>query len=386
MIDQISEIKYRERILQVQKRLTKERMDGIIVSDYNNIYYMTGLFHFPTERPLMLYIPVSGESFVFIPIMEIEEANNTFVRDIRSYFEYPGKKHPIKQFIEEVLKSYPNVKRLSFDSGSYQLIKQMKELLTPIDFNHLSVIHDLRLCKDDEEIELLKKAAFYADYIVQSGFEIARPGINELELLQKSTERTLVKMIEDLNRIVYVPGGPAGGLVPSGKRSAMPHALPSEKEIEYGDTMLLSCGANVEGYRAECERTCFIGEISKEQEKVLNVMATAQLLAIEKMRPGIKCSEVDAVALDYIRKEGYGEYLLHRTGHGKGLEEHEAPWIDEGDDTILEVGMVLSSEPGIYIEGFSGFRHSDTIVVTDGDPLILTKFTKDVSELIIEWE
>lgn len=384
MINQISEIRYRERVLQVQDRLHKERMDGIIVSDYNNIYYMTGLFHFPTERPLMLYIPVSGEPFVFIPIMEIEEANNTYLEDIRSYFEYPGKKHPVKQFIEEVLKSYPNIKRLSFDSGSYQIINQIKEWLPPIDFTHLSIIHDLRLCKDDEEIELLKKAAFYSDYIVQAGFEIAGPGVTEIELLNKSTERTLAKMTEDLHRIVYVPGGPAGGLVPSGRRSAMPHALPSEKKIEHGDTMLLSCGANVEGYRVECERTCFIGEISKEQEKVLNVMATAQQLAIEKMKPGVKCSEVDAVALNYIRMEGYGEYLLHRTGHGKGLEEHEAPWIDEGDDTILKPGMVLSSEPGIYIEGFSGFRHSDTVIVTDGDPLVLTKFTKDVSGLIIQ--
>lgn len=383
MIQEISEITYRDRILQVQDKLKKEHSNGIIISNFYNIYYMTGLFHFPTERPLMLYIPVAGEPFVFVPIMEIEEAKQTFLEDIRTYFEYPGKKHPVKQFVDEIKKSYPLIGKLSFDGGSYEFIGQVKEYLSPVDFQYLSIIHDLRLYKDKEEIELLKKAAIYSDYIVQAGFDIAKPGITELELLQKSTEQTLEKMITDLHRVVYVPGGPAGGLVPSGSRTAMPHALPSKKEIEFGDTMLLSCGANVEGYRVECERTCFIGEISKEKEKVLNVMAIAQQLAIDNMKPGMKCSEVDAIALNYIRKEGYGEYLLHRTGHGKGLEEHEAPWIDEGDDSILKPGMVLSSEPGIYIEGFSGFRHSDTVVVTNDEPLILTNFSKNIENLII---
>src|SRR5699024_2028324 len=113
------------------------------------------------------------------------------------------------------------------------------------------------------------------------------------------------------------------------------------------------------------------------------VMTTAQQMAISVMRPGMSCAEVDAIALDYIREAGYGKYLLHRTGHGKGLEEHEAPWIDEGDPTILKKGMVLSSEPGIYMEGFSGFRHSDTVVVTDDQPLVLTKSSKSIDDLII---
>lgn len=383
MITKIANETYVNRVGKIQEYLKARQLSGLLVTNPYNIFYTTGLFHFPTERPLTFFIPQSGEPILFVPVMEIEEAHATPFQDIRHYFEYPGLKDPIDWMIEEVQKSYP-IKKMIIDHASHSLFRQIEEKLAPASLAVDKLLHEMRLIKEKEEVELLKQAAIYSDFIVQAGMEIARPGISEIELLQEMTNRTLAKMIEELGEIIYVPGGPAGGLVPSGVRTAMPHALPSAKRLQRGETQILSCGANVGGYRVECERTCFIGDVSKEQEKVFRVMATAQQMAIEAMRPGRSCAEVDAIALDYIRKEGYGDYLLHRTGHGKGLEEHEAPWVDAGDQTILRPGMVLSSEPGIYIEGFSGFRHSDTIVVTDGDPLVLTKFPKALDQLIIK--
>lgn len=364
--------------------MTQQGYDGLFVSDPYNIFYMTGLFHFPTERPITLFIPQSGESIFFVPVMELEEARRvTIFEDIRHYFEYPGLVNPIDWMVGEIKKKYSLKRTVSIDGGSYLLYQQLKNYFqTNIVID--TIVHELRLRKDETEIELLKTAAIYSDYIVQIGMTIAQPGITELELLDEMSNKTLKKMVDELEEVILVPGGPAGGLVPSGIRTAMPHALPSAKKLEKGETQILSCGANVGGYRVECERTAFIGDVSKRQEEVFHVMATAQQMAIEAMRPGRTCAEVDAVALDYIRKEGYGKYLLHRTGHGKGLEEHEAPWIDAGDQTVLEPGMVLSSEPGIYIEGFSGFRHSDTVVVTEDEPLILTQFPKSIEHLIIK--
>lgn len=383
MITKIANETYVNRVGKIQEYLKARHLSGLLVTNPYNIFYTTGLFHFPTERPLTFFIPQSGEPILFVPVMEIEEAHATPFQDIRHYFEYPGLKDPIDWMIEEVQKSYP-IKKMIIDHASHSLFRQIEEKLAPASLAADKLLHEMRLIKEKEEVELLKQAAIYSDFIVQAGMEIARPGISEIELLQEMTNLTLAKMIEELGEIIYVPGGPAGGLVPSGVRTAMPHALPSAKRLQRGETQILSCGANVGGYRVECERTCFIGDVSKEQEKVFRVMATAQQMAIEAMRPGRSCAEVDAIALDYIRKEGYGDYLLHRTGHGKGLEEHEAPWVDAGDQTILRPGMVLSSEPGIYIEGFSGFRHSDTIVVTEGDPLVLTKFPKTLDQLIIK--
>lgn len=384
MLSKLSDSSYRVRVFKVQEYLTKIDISGIFVTDPYNIFYLSGLFHVPTERPIALFVPKTGNSILFVPVMELEEAKRvTVFEDIRYYFEYPGIVNPIEWMVEEIQKEYKSIKHIVIDSGSIQLFNQLAEKFANVNVRLDTIIHQQRLTKDVDEIELLKNAAIYSDYIVQVGKEIAEPGITELELLQEMTNKTLNKMVRELDEVILVPGGPAGGLVPSGVRTAMPHALPSAKKLAKGETQILSCGANVGGYRVECERTCFIGDVSKRQEEIFQVMAKAQELAIEAMRPGKMCSDVDAVALDYIRKAGYGEYLLHRTGHGKGLEEHEAPWIDEGDSTILKPGMVLSSEPGIYIEGFSGFRHSDTIVVTDDEPLVLTKFPKSIDKLII---
>ncbi|GIO08610.1 Xaa-Pro aminopeptidase [Brevibacillus reuszeri] len=385
MLTKIPKEAYTERIGRIQEHLQKNAISGLLVMNTYNIFYTTGLFHFPNERPVALFVPASGESILFVPVMELAEAKHaTIFQDIRDYFEYPGVVHPIDWMMSSLKQTYPNLTQVSIDGGSRELFLRVKELIAPTSLSVNTLIHEMRLTKDSYEVELLRSAGYYSDYIVKRGTEVAAPGMSELEMLQTISGDTLNKMIEDLGEVVYVPGGPAGGLVPSGLRTAMPHALPSAKRMEKGETLILSCGANVGGYRAECERTCFIGDVSDEQANVLEVMATAQQMAIEAMRPGNKCADIDAIALDYIRKAGYGQYLLHRTGHGKGLKEHEAPWIEVGDHTILRPGMVLSSEPGIYIEGFSGFRHSDTIIVTDDEPLVVTQFPKTLDQLIIK--
>jgi Xaa-Pro dipeptidase len=375
---------YRERVHRIQDELLNRSVSGLLVTSPYNIYYTTGLFHFPTERPILLFIPQAGEPTLFVPIMEKEEAKEvTCIEDIRDYFEFPGLVHPLDWALDEITKTWSNLKEISVDHVPHSTYQRVSERLSRVLVKVDSMIEDMRLCKSNNEIQLLQTAASYADYIVSQGLHYANPGLSELEVLQEITNRTLNKMISELGEVIYVPGGPAGGLVPSGVRTSLPHALPSAKRLEKGDTFILSCGANVGGYRTECERTCFIGDVTTQQEKVFRVMAEAQQLAIEAMRPGMSCAQVDQIALDYIRQKGYGEFLLHRTGHGKGLEEHEGPWIDEGDPTVLKPGMILSSEPGIYISGFSGFRHSDTIVVTEDEPLVLTKFPKSLDQLII---
>ena len=336
MLTKIPKEVYAERIARIQEYLQERAISGLLVTNTYNIFYTTGLFHFPNERPVALFVPVKGESILFVPVMELAEAKHaTIFQDIRHYFEFPGVVHPVEWMINSIKQTYPSLPHVSIDGGSHDLFVRVKELFAPTSLTVNHLVHEMRLTKDNYEVELLQSAGFYSDYIVKKGTEVAAPGMSELEMLQTICGDTLNKMIQDLGEVVYVPGGPAGGLVPSGLRTAMPHALPIAKRMEKGETLILSCGANVGGYRAECERTCFIGDVSNEQAKVLEVMATAQQLAIEAMRPGNKCSDIDAIALDYIRKAGYGEYLLHRTGHGKGLEEHEAPWIEVGDQTEL---------------------------------------------------
>jgi len=138
-------------------------------------------------------------------------------------------------------------------------------------------------------------------------------------------------MVQELNEIIYVPGGHAEGLIPSGERTSLPHALPSSRIIQKGKTIIFSCGENFKGYRTECERTCFINGPDGLRKKAFNVMKDTQALGISLMKPGNICSDIDKQILDFIRKMGYGDYIRHRTGHGKGLEEHEIPWVEIGD-------------------------------------------------------
>ena len=283
-----SQAEYRRRIESVRDRIQEKGLDGALVLDPYNVFYL-GLYYYPGKRPVMLYIHNDGTVLAVTPAMEAHEA----------------RKVP-----------------------------------------HFDVV-----------------TAYQDNYA---------PGSDLYD-----------KMIEELGDVVYVPGGPAGALVPSGPRTALPHALPSGRTLQPNEPMILSCGANVWGYRTECERTFFVGSPSPAWRKAFEVMRRAQEMAIELMQPGAVCQDIDRQVLDFIRSEGYGDYVRHRTGHGKGLEEHEPPYIALGDETVIQPGMIFSSEPGIYIEGMSGFRHSDIIWVSENGPEVLTQYPKDLDSMII---
>lgn len=365
----------------ILKFLDKENFDGLLVLDSFNMFYLCNFYHVTTERPIVYFIHKSGGTLLFVPSLEEEEALGLpNVDSVKTYFEYPGKFDIIDWVCNEIKALYKDTNKVAADNLSLSMYRKFQNKFSFVDESN--VLYKMRLVKSDLEVEYLKKAGTYGDFIVDHGFKIIEPGRTEIDVLFDMQSATINKMIKDMGKIIYVPGGPASGLIPSGKRTALPHALPSAKVIEKGDTMILSCGANVHGYRVECERTCFVGEPDAEKIKAFEVMREAQEMAIDLMKIGIRCSEIDKEIMKYIIDHGYGKYIRHRTGHGKGLCTHEAPWIDEGDDTVLQKGMVLSSEPGIYIDGFSGFRHSDTIVVTDDKPLIVTAYPKDLESLV----
>ena len=361
--------------------LNENKFDGYLITNPYNIFYILNFYFVPTERPIMCMVDKEGKVSLVVPALEKEEADKLeIVDDVMTYFEYPGEED-INEKMVNYFKKEAAVNNLIVDSLSVSNYKYYQKKFSTVKvYNYIA---KLRETKSETEVEYLKTAADYADFIVTYGAEHVREGITEIELLNEMTSATLTKMINELNEVIYVPGGPAGGLIPSGTRTSLPHALPSNRKIQRGDNLILSCGANFMGYRVECERTFFIDKVDEMKIKPFNVMKEAQELAITMMKPGIKCSTIDKEVLGFIRDKGLGDYIKHRTGHGKGLEEHEPPWVEVGDDTVLEKGMVLSSEPGIYIDGYAGFRHSDTVVVTDDKPLVLTEYFKDLDDMII---
>ena len=361
---------------QIKEFLHSEELHAFLLFDPPNIAYCTGFFHLQTERPLAAVIPQEGNPLLLIPLLEIDHVPDDV--DVETYFDYPGKVNRI-EWIKSHLKSRSLTKigvENSISFSSYEILSDLYVACT--DF-----ISTLRQVKEPEEITLISKAAEYADYAVERAIHHTKEGVTEFEINEKTRIDVSEKMLEELEEIVPVQGGLSGGLVCSGENAALPHAMPSSKKVKKGESIILSFGAGVGGYHAESERTAFVGTPSEKQKDAFEAMAEAQKTGGEAVKEGKKCCDVNEACLAVIREKGYEKYLRHRMGHGIGLQGHEPPWVEEGDETVLKSGMTISNEPGVYMPGFGGFRHSDTVLVTREGGTSLTTYPKEVDALII---
>jgi Xaa-Pro dipeptidase len=169
----------------------------------------------------------------------------------------------------------------------------------------------------------------------------------------------------------------------SGPKTVLPHSLPSARQLATGDVVIHGTGCTLNGYYGEDERTIFSEQASDAQRRLFDIMQRAAAAARGAIRPGVPCREIDRAARSVIEDAGHGAQFIHRTGHGLGLDFHELPFFAPGDDTELLPGMVMSVEPGIYVEEVGGFRHSDTVVVTGDGCESLTSYPRDVEALVV---
>ncbi len=249
------------------------------------------------------------------------------------------------------------------------------------------LIEQLRWVKDDDELRIMRRAMYFADFNVGAGRDFVRRNgsVTEDQILKASADAVADKMSKELNDVVGVGiDAPFGGLVPFGKRSAIPHAVPSKDRLKSGDALILSFGAQVGGYTVECERSFCVGKPNDYARRLFDAMLAAHDVGAENLKAGAVAEDVDKLSLDQIRKAGFEKFLRHRTGHGIGLEAHEAPWIAEGDKTVLTEGMTFSCEPGVYDPNWGGFRHSDTVVVRKNKGEILNSYPTRLEDMIIE--
>jgi Xaa-Pro dipeptidase len=249
------------------------------------------------------------------------------------------------------------------------------------------LIERLRWTKDGDELAIMRRAMHFADFSVEAGRAfIAQNGqVAEDQILKATADALADKMSRELRDVVGVSiSPPFGGLVPFGKRSAFPHAVPSRDRLEKGDALILSYGAQVGGYDVECERSFSVARPTDYARRLFDAMLAAQDAGVQAMKEGAVAEDVDRQALEQIRKAGFEKFLRHRTGHGIGLEGHESPWIGEGDKTVLREGMTFSCEPGVYDPDFGGFRHSDTVVVRKDRGEILNRYPTRLEDMVIE--
>ncbi|KAA9007494.1 aminopeptidase P family protein [Paenibacillus spiritus] len=234
------------------------------------------------------------------------------------------------------------------------------------------LVEDLRMIKDDSELEIMQRAADLADDTFRHILGIVKPGM---------TERDVDLEMEFYMRSRGATSSSFDTIVASGVRSAMPHGVASGKVIESGDLVTFDFGALLDGYCSDLTRTVAVGEAAPKLKEIYDIVLEAQLHALEQIKPGMTGRECDALTRDIITRYGYGEYFGHSTGHGLGMEVHEWPRLSKMSDDILQPGMVVTVEPGIYLPGIGGVRIEDDVVVTDTGVRRLTRSSKEYTVL-----
>ena len=236
-----------------------------------------------------------------------------------------------------------------------------------------------RYIKSAEEIAMMEKAGDLVSKAMAASLEQVRPGVTEMDmdqfgnaLIMEETPRLYPGATLDI--FVMSPGGLA--------RTNMPHVFSNTRKYQENEIVLHSRQVGLDGYRAEIERTFFLGKPSDKQREVFRVMTEAQQTMLDGIRPGMTAGEADALGRRVIQKAGLGEYSNHRCGHGIGLGLHEEPYLRFDNDLVLEEGMSFSIEPGIYIPELGGFRHSDTVILTKGGSRKITQCKRELEELI----
>jgi Xaa-Pro aminopeptidase len=392
----ISEAEHKRRIERVRKFLMRRKLDALYLTNPTSIFYLTGYSFIATERPIAVIIPVNGKITFLGPLLERDHIplKTKVIEDVKTYIDYPGEKHPIECFAEFLKEIGLTRKRIGIDSkagaaGTWgykgpPITKKFPEAKF-VDVKDL--LPSMRLIKSEEEIILMKESAKWANLAHSLLQEYTAEGLWDVDVaLAASHEASIIMKkawgpdYEPLRRSSPVSVGFRGQI---GEMSAIPHSIATKRMIRRGDVIVTGAGADIGGYSCELERTMIVGKPTAKQKRYFNVMVKAQEAAFEAFKSGVKCSDVDRATINVFKKAGLTHLVKHHTGHGLGLEGHEPPWLDIGNDEPLRAGMVVSCEPGIYETGFAGFRHSDTVLITEDGAEVVTYYPRNLDELII---
>jgi len=234
----------------------------------------------------------------------------------------------------------------------------------------------MRMIKGDNEITLMEEAVRIAECALSSIIPRIKTGMTEKELAANLVNRLFFEGSD--------PELPFFPIVSFGENTANPHASPTNRSLKEGDLVLIDWGASHQGYFSDITRIFIMGDADPEQEQIAQFVLEANTAGRQAVKPGIPTSEVDRAARQVIDQAGYGEFFIHRTGHGLGRESHEEPYISQFDQTILEPGMTFTIEPGIYLPGRGGVRIEDNVMVTKDGCRSLTDMQRELSQLFIE--
>jgi Xaa-Pro dipeptidase len=370
-----------------------EGLAGVVLFDPTYVLYYSGFAFVPTERPIAFALGSDGTRSLVVPRLELEhaESNSTLDR-VDHYLEYPGDPRA-ESVLAKTLRDLGLTGTIGADQDGYPWIlgyrgPTLSELADAAVTRVADRIESQMAIKSEAEVALIRESVRWGNLAHRLLQRYTRVGATETEVSQRASDEATFAMLDAIGEIYraqspFSNGAHAGYRGQIGRNSAIPHALAGNLVFEEGDVLVTGASAPVWGYLSELERTMFVGEPTGERERMFGHMLALQDLAFDAIRPGALCRDVDEAVRAYFEDHGLWPHWRHHTGHAIGLRYHEGPFLDSGDDTEVRPGMVFTVEPGLYSPELGGFRHSDTVLVTESGIEILTYYPRDLASLII---
>jgi Xaa-Pro dipeptidase len=368
----------KQRIEHLQERIVQNQLQGIALNPGPDLSYFSGLGFHLMERPVLWIIPQQGSPVLILP--ELEE------------MKIRGLPFEVRPFtFNEDPSTWTNVFQLALTEagclgGSLGVIPRRLRLLELSYIQEAApglvltsaqeIISKMRMIKGEAEIQRMSEAARIAECALSATLGSIKPGVTEKEIA--------AKLVSCLLQNGSDPELPFFPIVSFGENAANGHAIPGNRVLQEGDLVLIDWGASHDGYFSDITRVFEVGDIQPELEKIAQFVREANAAGRAVVKPGVLASEVDKAARKVITDAGYGEFFIHRTGHGLGLEVHEEPYISAFDNTELLPGMTFTIEPGIYLPNRGGVRIEDDILVTEDGCRSLTGLPRELTQLMVE--
>jgi len=355
--------------------MRQQNLDAVAINPGPTFTYLTGMRMHLMERPTVLLVAQSGAAALVLPQLEALKLDGARM-DLQPFL-YPDNPATWQGAFSEALRALGLRKsRIAVEPRGMRFLElNFLQRAAPdcalVDGS--TVFEDLRVRKDPDELYKMQQAARIAQQALLETMKTVAPGQTEKQIAAE-----LVIALFRAGSDIDLPFQP---IVSSGENSANPHAVPGERVLREGDLLLFDWGASVDGYFSDITRTFTVGTVPPKLETISVVVRDANAAGRAAARPGVPASAVDSAARGVITTAGFGEYFTHRTGHGLGMEAHEAPYIREDNDTLLEPGMVFTVEPGIYLPGIGGVRIEDDMVISADGAYSLTDLPRDVVAL-----
>ena len=363
------------RLEKLSTALTDSGLDALALNPAPSLLYLTGLHFHLMERPIVAFFVADGRIALVLPELETAKLTGTpFEIEAFPYNENPATWTDTFRSAVDFLDLAD--KRIGVEPLAMRIFEHryLQAAATKATFpDATETIAALRIRKDDVEIASMRRAAEIAQSALEATLPTIKIGVSEKEIAAELVSQLLKHGSE--SPFPFQP------IVSGGPNSANPHATPTDRKLQEGDLLVIDWGATCNDYVSDITRTFAIGEIDAEYRKIHEIVQQSNAAGRAAAKPGLPASVVDIAARKVIDEAGYGNYFTHRTGHGIGMEAHEAPYMRDDNQRILEIGMAFTVEPGIYLPGRNGARVEDDMVITEDGAESLSTLPREIRVL-----